>query len=392
MLDKDGKLATNWKDIKSVNVSVDNPGLIADGQTLPAIRLWSNDENAVGNNMLNELYIYVKKEMPTTAAKVVWRESLQPDADNLLVVYPRPWNAATGKLTWNHIPSSVPHMEKDLTQYVDNKEVFQDWVISKKAGLGDNAITMNATNGWSAVSESSKIGKTYDSYITYIYPQLSTYYDQAARTWRYAQDYTIKAWEGKVKYADVIDLFTYGLAQYTYTDDATKKGSALNVKWLEIENGTSVTHFWGDSKTAGAFATNVNAFLPTMIVNTTSDSNKRKAVNAGIVESAAYGNSIALDWSTISNSTKLAGATYDKNIYPGGISASLSGGNITSLITVTYNSSTERFTIKRFVNTDGSFGDVPTADVNGTITVTGIDSYGQKHKIVDIPITLRYNK
>ena len=392
LLDKDGNVATNWKDIKSVRTAIDKPGYVLDGSTLPAIYLYGTSQNASGTPTLNEINIFVTKEMPTAAgATVVWRESLQPDENGVLTVYPRPWNAATNtKLSWQ--TANAPAMEKDLTQYVDNKEKFQDWVIAKKAGWGDTQITMNAVNGWSAISESSKINHTYDSYITYVYPNLSTYWDDATQTTLYNQDYTMHAWDGKVNYVDVIGLFTYGLNEYAYYDDATKKGTALNVKWLEIEDGTAVTHFWGDSKTAGAYGTNVNAFLPTLIKNTTTDANKRKGVNAGIVESAAYGTSLQLDWSTVSAATSLTAPVYDKSIYPGGITATLSGGNITSLISVRYNAATEMFTISRFVNTDNTYGDVPTSDVSGTITVKGKDSYNVTHTIVTIPITLRYNK
>ena len=422
ILDKDGNIADNWNKIASVKVSVDNPGAIADGQTLPAIYLYSNDLNAVGGNKLNELYIYVKKELTNKTAAVVWRETLKPDENNLLVVYPRPWNAnanfaagASGKLTWNDTPANVPHMEKDLTQYVDNKQDFEKWVIAKKAGLNDTEISLDGTNlpqwqptgtgawwkassdnVWSAVSEATKINNTYDSYIVYTINDLRAYYDNVTRTWLYNQPLSLHAWDGKVQYADVISLFSYGLNKYKYTDDATKESDALYIKWLEIEDGTTVSNFWGDSKTASAYATRVpaagNVRLSFLLKNTTSDSNKRKAVNAGIVESAAYGNSINLDWSTISGATSLTAPVFDKNLYPGGITATLSGGNITSLITISYNKTTEVFTIGRFINTDGSYGDVPTGDVSGTITVKGKDSYGVTHTIIEIPVKLLYNK
>ena len=414
ILDKDGNIADNWNKIASVKVSVDNPGAIADGQTLPAIYLYSNDLNAVGNNKLNELYIYVKKELTNKTAAVVWRETLKPDENNLLVVYPRPWNANTPtKLTWNDTPANVPHMEKDLTQYVDNKQDFEKWVIAKKAGLNDTEISLDGVNVpqwqptgtwwtpssfnvWSAVSEATKINNTYDSYIVYTINDLRAYYDNVTRTWLYNQPLSLHAWDGKVQYADVISLFSYGLNKYKYTDDATKESDALYIKWLEIEDGTTVRNFWGDSKTASAYATRVpavgNVTLSFLLKNTTSDSNKRKAVNAGIVESAAYGNSINLDWSTISSATSLTAPVFDKNLYPGGITATLSGGNITSLITIRYNQTSEVFTIGRFVNTDGTYGDVPTGDVSGTITVKGKDSYGVTHTIIEIPVKLLYNK
>jgi hypothetical protein len=414
ILDKDGNIADNWNKIASVKVSVDNPGAIADGQTLPAIYLYSNDLNAVGGNKLNELYIYVKKELTNKTAAVVWRETLKPDENNLLVVYPRPWNANTPtKLTWNDTPANVPHMEKDLTQYVDNKQDFEKWVIAKKAGLNDTEISLDGVNVpqwqptgtwwtpssfnvWSAVSEATKINNTYDSYIVYTINDLRAYYDNVTRTWLYNQPLSLHAWDGKVQYADVISLFSYGLNKYKYTDDATKESDALYIKWLEIEDGTTVRNFWGDSKTASAYATRVpaagNVTLSFLLKNTTSDSNKRKAVNAGIVESAAYGTSINLDWSTISGATSLTAPVFDKNLYPGGITATLSGGNITSLITISYNKTTEVFTIGRFVNTDGTYGDVPTGDVSGTITVKGKDSYGVTHTIIEIPVKLLYNK
>ena len=63
---------------------------------------------------------------------------------------------------------------------------------------------------------------------------------------------------------------------------------------------------------------------------------------------------------------------------------------MTTLITVTYVA--DQFTIARFVNADGSFGDVPVADKQGTITVTGKDVFGKNHTIATIPFTLLFNK
>ena len=394
LLKADGNVAGNWKDIASVKVSVNKPGYILDGGSLPLIYLHGETGNAAGNPTLNELYIRVTKKMPTNAGVTpIWRASLEPAADGLLTVYPWPSDAtgAQGTVLWT--AATTTYIGKDLTLYVNNKEEFSNWIVDAKAGVGDTKVTLNTTNGWTIVSEKAKIGNDYTSHIEYVYQNLSTTYNRVTNTWNYAQDYPLNTWtstltSGKVKYANAIDLFSYGLKQYAYADDATKKDNKLYVKWLEIEDGTAVTKFYGTSKTAGDYATNVNATLANLLSNTTTDANKRTAVNAGIVATAdapTYPNATPSD----AVSLDPAVCVFDPALYPGGITARLSG-DVTTLITVTYVA--DQFTIKRFINTDGSFGDVPTADKQGTITVTGKDVFGKNHTIATIPFTLLFNK
>ena len=421
--------AANWKDIASVKVSVDNPGYIADGATLPLIYLFGETRNAVGNPVLNQMWLSVKKVLPTNAAVTpVWRASLEPDATGLLTVYPWPTDntgaLGAGGIKWTSAPAGVNRIGKDLTLYVNNKENFANWTVNKNAGVGNTAIILdniagNDLNGdgvddnnpapWIFISNSNKIGNTYDSHIEYVYQNISTYYDRANSVWRYAQDKTYNTWTsaltaGKIQYANAMDLFSYGLAQYTYADDASKKATALYIKWSEIFTiGTVINHFYGLSKTASAYATRVpaagNVTLAQLLTNTTSDTNKRIATNAGIVADldlagAANTAEIALyPGCTTSAATRLANALFDPLLYPGGITATVTG-DVTTLITVEYNvTGTDEISIKRYVNpATGAYGDVPTADKQGNIVVKGKDVFNKEHTIATIPFTLLYNK
>lgn len=430
LLDKNNNVVGNWKDIKSVRVTIDNPGYIQDGTQYGPIYIYGTSQNTSGTPVLNELNIFVTKAMPTQAAATpVWRASLEPDATGLLTVYPWPTNntgaLGAGGITWYSAPGGVNRIGKDLTLYVNNKEQFRDWTVNANAGVGNTPIILNGIAGddlngdgvndnepsaWTFISNSNKIGKTYDSHIEYVYPNLSTYWNEATNSFVYSQDYIVNTWtatqtSGKIQYANAMDLFSYGLAQYTYSDDATKKGTALYIKWSEVDDpGVDIIHnFWGLSNTAGAYATRVPAAgdvtLAQLLTNTTSDTNKRIATNAGIVADldlagAANATEIALyPGCTVSPATRLTNAIFDPLLYPGGITATVTG-DVTTLITITYNVyGADKFEIQRYVNpTTGAYGDVPTADKQGNIVVKGKDVFNKEHTIATIPFTLLYNK
>ena len=430
LLDKNNNVVGNWKDIKSVRVTIDNPGYILDGSTFGPIYIYGTSQNTSGTPTLNELNIYITKAMPTqAAASPVWRASLEPDATGLLTVYPWPTNNSGllggGGINWKSAPAGVNRIGKDLTLYVNNKEQFLDWTVNANAGVGNTPIILNSVVGddlngdgvddnnpapWTFISNSNKIGNTYDSHIEYVYPNLSTYWNEATNRFDYNQNYKTNTWtasltSGKIQYANAMDLFSYGLAQYTYTDDATKKATALYIKWSEVDDpGVDIiNHFYGLSKTNGAYATRVpaagNVTLAQLLTNSTSDANKRIATNAGIVADldlagAANATEIALyPGCTVSPATRLTNALFDPLLYPGGITATVTG-DVTTLITITYNvSGPDEFQIQRYVNpTTGAYGDVPTADKQGNIVVKGKDVFNKQHTIATIPFTLLYNK
>ena len=88
LLGKDGKLATNWKDIAQIAVSVEHPEYIIDGETTGTFTIYGRDRNNVAEPIINKLVVDIKKVMPTAApagAAIQWRAQLGPDPIKLYV-------------------------------------------------------------------------------------------------------------------------------------------------------------------------------------------------------------------------------------------------------------------------------------------------------------------
>jgi len=434
LLDSNGNRATNWKDIVSVRTAIDKPDYVLDNSELPAIYLYGTSQNASGYPTLNEMNIIVKKVMPSQAASTPeWRASLEPDATGLLTVYPWPTDASGllggaahgGTTLWTSAPVTVNRIGKDLTLYVNNKNEFENWTVNKNAGVGNTAVILdgnanddfdgdgiaddNEPSAWTLISNSSKIGQTYNTHIEYSYDNIHTYWDDNAQRYYYREDYIVNTWtssltSGKIKYANAMDLFTYGLNSYVVTGTTTS--TDLYLKWVDVLGGAAdalqdptveVTHFFGKSATADQYLTNVTSVLDNLLKNTTTDVNKRLATNAGIVET---GNAVEIannPGCTTSMAVSLTAPVFDSALYPGGIFASLSG-QVTTLIQLT-DGAGNVLTSTTPINTANALGfkrivpgDVPTADKTGTITVTGKDVFGKSHTIATINFTLLYNK
>jgi len=426
LLDNRGNVATNWKDIKSVKVSIDNPNIVPDGSTFGPIYLYGESSNTSGNPILNEIYIYITKNMPTQAASTPeWRASLEPDATGLLTVYPWPADntGAINSIGWDGVAGGVTRanfLAKDLTLYVNNKNDFENWTVNRNAGVGNTPVILNGTANddfdsdgnpddnepapWTLLSNASKIGQTYDSHIEYSYDNISTYYDDATQTWYTNQNYIVNTWTasltaGKVRYANAMDLFSYGLNSYPV---GTSSSTDLYLKWVDLAGananaletyGNVVAFFFGkDGATPETFTTNVPSTLNTLLKNVTSDTNKRLATNAGMCATVDAGRPEFTGF-TATNAVSLTAPVFDQNLYPGGIFVSLSG-QVTTLIELAYPASASTpvntatpISFRRIVP-----GDVPTADKTGALNVTGVDIFGKRHTIATIPFTLLYNK
>ena len=425
VLDKDGNVAGNWDKIKSVMVQIDNPGPIVNNSSLPSILISGRTLNTGAVPVVNELYIAPRKVLPTTSPVAVeWRASLEP-VNGVLTVYPQPAEFTTipntaGKFTatptvisWNNVSSTTGDqaswnntsaqnlLYKDLTNYINNESKFVDWVVAAKAGLDNKAISLfNVTPNHVAISQASKMGQTYNSNVIYSYDDLSTYYDYTQKAtggdngWQYEADHHVNAWEGKIKYANAMDLFTFGVKPQTWnwTDasvtpsvDHSASTTEFFLKWrTEVKGATSaapVTKFYWNKVETHVNTANVTTqqnFVTTianLVRNTTSTTNRQIATNAGITG--------------ISN---VATATVEFSNY-NNIEVSITGaaGTIVSAQLDSYTAPTQIEFFKKQPTATTTTVDDPVRDVTGNVVITGKDIFGVAHTIVTIPFTVKFN-
>jgi len=104
LLDKDGKLATNWKDIKNLVVGVDGSDLnkIVDDATLDVITI-SDKRGDANNREVYSLKIQAQKVLPDAEwvkknyydGKFTWHSDYDP-VSNIMTIYPKPYKTVAG--------------------------------------------------------------------------------------------------------------------------------------------------------------------------------------------------------------------------------------------------------------------------------------------------------
>ena len=421
VLGADGKIASNWDKIASVKVSIDNPGPIVDNTTLPYIYVYGKTQNTGAKPTVNELYIAPGKVLPTTSPKAVeWRASLAPDANNVLTVYPQPAEftatAVSGLYTtdattinWDADWSgnSPKLLYKDLTNYINNESDFVDWTIAKKAGVGDTQIKLFTANPLHvAVSEASKIGNSYASNVIYDYGQLSTYYNYAQTYdiygnlvdvgWQRETNHYVNAWTGTVKYANAMDLFAYSpkAKSWKWTDNSvnptvehSNSTTDFRLKWRsEVKSATSsspVTKFYYNKVETYVNKANVTSELnfattiSNLVSNTTSNTNKTIARNAGIT-------------------TDIADVTVNKvefaNYNTIKVTVTGDAATIVSVQLDDDDNPTQIEFFKKEPTATTTTVDDPIKNVKGSVVLTAKDIFGVSHTIVTIPFTVLFDK
>jgi len=137
LLDKNGALATNWADIASIKVAVNNPGQFVDGKTV-SFTINGTDANRYGR-LVNKLTVTIKKSLATTIeGKFTFADGVKPTAGVLnIMLYPTN-NAITAVNSWAAgvaLPGTL-YGQADLTgygRYGDNSDAERDkfqWVFS----------------------------------------------------------------------------------------------------------------------------------------------------------------------------------------------------------------------------------------------------------------------
>ena len=256
LLDKDNKLATNWKDIVAVKVGVagSDLGKIADTAGDLLVETITNTRADANNKENYKIEIYAKKQMPDAAwttenhykDKFDWKSDYNP-ATGELTVYPKANNPGMfspkvvgGKFFWNNNlnlagnyanvswTKKAVSAQRMINDYLSSTTVSATELLNYGFKLKGLPTTLKTpadtvyTTDWRNVSTEEIAAKTmmtvapaaidhsYNVDMNYTYKAISASYDSSKKQWKVDQDYTVAINSfKKVTFKDAMDLNTF---------------------------------------------------------------------------------------------------------------------------------------------------------------------------------------
>ena len=401
LLDEDGEVATNWKDIAAIKVGVAGSDLskIVDGAVLDVttIRGQKNDAN---DKVYYELKITAKKNMPTeTVDGIVWKNGY----DFAPKVYVKPqtsffsynngfiWGNFTNpnNARYQAANADVNWAGRNIADYIQegviNSADYQHQFVFKGLPTGEEEpavadLKSTPANFRVGVSPAA-IGESYDYDLNYVYRNISLTKDEEGN-FNEDHDYALNVWSKKTQFLSALDLYTFSTTL-----------SGLELRWTDTDN------FGG--AILGKGTGNDRVTYPNLLTNWN---------NTGSVGRPNWQNQ--QDWWTfkvkdeasrvLAADANLTAATTDAVPFTMAtwfedIKFEFSGNAMTYL--------------EEHLNTDGQYGGnnqtnrnwmnlnftrnggvaAPTADQAGSIKITATDIFGKEHSWT-VPFTLKFNQ
>ena len=282
--------ATKWSEVKYIKIVVDNPQNQVDNSTV-SFTINGLADAAHGNAVVNSLRVNVTKELPNSKnTNIVWRTSLEPDANNVLTVYPLAaqsagvataaianvkWPAAGSSraASWNVATPNIKYASVDLAGYANDlnaadtywevSNVKQDGTAKTVKVLGAVAADVEAADvfdNFVLKMDKAMIGQTVDAVIKSNYKNISA--PTLAETGAAAKDVPFTAWTGKIKFEDGIEkllkleatsyIQNYKNATTTQDDKTPAKSNAYYYFWKDGDvTPIKPAPLWGNITTAG---------------------------------------------------------------------------------------------------------------------------------------------
>ena len=284
LLDKDNKLATNWKDIAAVKVGVNGSDLksIYDNAGDLLVYTVTGDRTDANNKESYKIEIYAKKQMPDAAwttknhydGKFTWKSDYNP-ATGELTVYPKAipvqqhtqlyvaadkeffWNNqlalkdAYADAEWKQVATDAQRMIKDYlsSTTLSNDELANyEFTLSKlPTSLTGSKEPKNADyfTAWTVAAadapviagntmmtvEPSAINNSYNTTMSYVYKNISLtgkVDDDGVMVWNTEYDYpiVINSFK-KVTFKDAMDLMQYNTEYEVLRYPVTSTGDVI---------------------------------------------------------------------------------------------------------------------------------------------------------------------
>lgn len=437
------KLATNWNNIKYLVVGVKGVQLKdwLNGSSV-TLNSFSELRNESSNPIQYQLEIAAKKVMPTAANipadyKFIWKPDYDPTASKVLTVYPVAtadafataytnntfyWQGASGTLksavadaTWDALAVSGERKMEDYVsgEFLANENVKKLYSFAF-AGLPNDRTsdpkTAAYTTDWNDAT-ALKGGNTviqlfpaaidhgYATNLNFTFKNISG--TKEDNTWTTNYDYAVAAQSFTTQFKDAVDLLTY-TTEYSYPvyqmkEDgslyrdangalvvtSTDKSDVLYVKWVSdnLTGGSAVTDYHIISSKQGDFLYNGNKELLDLIQLNSSAANIVLAYDAKLLS----GENMA----TVPAGEK----KFRTDLYSINNPATNEVEKLTFKFTgnvAKYIEPADEDDITAGYKKKGGAAN-PTANMTGSIVITGYDTFGKKHDF-EFPVVILFDK